>query len=91
MRLGEFELGLEHGEDAVAEGLVFDQVGVEAGDGEVGLGEAISTLRMMSMKRGKPRAMAWSWARLAASRREPTSDDEAVWMGHPMLGSVALR
>ena len=32
------------------------------------LARPISTLRMMSMKRGKPRAMDWSWARLAASR-----------------------
>ena len=36
---GEFELGLEGGEDTVAQGLVLDQAGVEAGDGEVGLGE----------------------------------------------------
>ncbi len=37
---GELELGVEGGVDAVAQGFVFDQVGVEAGDGEVGLGEA---------------------------------------------------
>ena len=37
---GEVELGLEDGKDAVAKGFVVDQVGVKAGDGEVGLGEA---------------------------------------------------
>ncbi len=36
---GALELGFEGGEDAVAQGLVFDQRGVEAGDAEVGLGE----------------------------------------------------
>ena len=39
MRLGEVELGFEGGEDAVAEGFVFDERGVEAGDAEVGFGE----------------------------------------------------
>ena len=39
MRLGEVELGFEGGEDAVAEGFVFDERGVEAGYAEVGFGE----------------------------------------------------
>ena len=37
--VGEVELLFERGEDAVAEGFVFDQRGVEAGDAEVGFGE----------------------------------------------------
>src|SRR6185437_4411285 len=37
---GEVEFGLEGGEDAVAQGGVGDEVGVEAGDGEVGFGDA---------------------------------------------------
>ena len=37
--MGEVELGFEGGEDAVAEGFVFDERGVEAGDAEVGFGE----------------------------------------------------
>jgi len=36
---GEIELGVQGGEDAVAQGLVLHQAGVEAGDGEVGLGQ----------------------------------------------------
>lgn len=37
--VGEVKLGFEGAEDAVAEGLVFDEGGVEAGDAEVGLGQ----------------------------------------------------
>ncbi len=36
---GQVELGFEGGEDSVAEGFVFDERGVEAGDAEVGFGE----------------------------------------------------
>lgn len=37
--MGEVELGFEGVVDAVAEGFVFDEGGVEAGDAEVGFGE----------------------------------------------------